>query len=176
MKQACADSVGTGRSDTIRKPSAYEVFSRAERIELAAAALYRRVAARFPWSVAERRVFEALEREEIQHAARVRLLTSQYRNDSRLFHVQELDLRVLDAVEDAVQAVVAEVDSGRWDGDSEGLKARIVEMEERAGASHADVLADCADARVAWLFDELSKQDGEHHALLLGLMGPAAQG
>ncbi|MFL5263579.1 MAG: hypothetical protein ACJ79R_21650 [Anaeromyxobacteraceae bacterium] len=150
-------------------PSAYEVFSRAERIELAAAALYRRVSARFPWSVSERRVFEALEREEIQHAARVRLLTSQYRNDSRLFDVRELDLGILEAVEDAVQAVVAEVDSGRWDGDPEGLKARIVDMEERAGASHADVLADCADARVAWLFDELSKQDGEHHALLLGL-------
>jgi rubrerythrin len=173
MKEGCAGPVGVDRSDRIETPSAYEVFSRAERIELAAAALYRRVAARFPWSVRERRVFEALEREEIQHAARVRLLTSQYRNDSRLFDVRELDLHRLEAAEDTVQAVVAEVDSGRWDRDPDGLKERLLDMEERAAASHADVLADCADDRVAWLFDELSKQDGEHHALLLGLLGAA---
>jgi hypothetical protein len=147
----------------------YEVFARAERIEFASAALYRTVAGAFPWSAAEREVFKSLEREEIQHAARVRLLTAHYRNDSKLFDVSALDLEVLDAAERAVRSVAAEVKGGRWDGDPKGLKARIVEMEERCGA-HDDVLAHCADDRVARFFASLSRQDGEHRTLLGGLV------
>jgi hypothetical protein len=174
MKEGLLDPMPPSALKRKALTSAYEVFARAERIELAAAALYRRVAAACAWSPAERGVFETLEREEIQHAARVRLLTAEYRNDSHLFDVARLDLDVLDEAEGAVRLVAAEVEAGHWGRDPEGLKARVVEMEERCGASHADILADCADTRVAWFFGELSREDREHRALLLGLAPCAA--
>ena len=148
--------------------SAFEIFLRAERIERDAAALYRRLLDSFPWPESDRDVLKRLEQEEIQHAARIRLLTAQYRNDGRLFQVPRASLERLAAIDVAWQQFVAELDEGRWGEDLEALKRRIGDLEERCGASHAEVLADCADPRVADFFRELGRQDDEHRAILLG--------
>ncbi len=149
--------------------SAYEIFARAERIELAAAAFYRRLAERFPWSARDLAVLKRLELEEIQHAARVRLLAAQYRNDAKRFQVPTLSIARFDAIEAQGRALSEELESGRWQDDLPGLKTRLVELEALSGASHADVLAEVCDERVGRFFRQLAAQDRQHLALLIGL-------
>jgi rubrerythrin len=148
--------------------TAYDIFARAERVELAAAALYRRVAGMLPWSGADRELLLRLEEEEFQHAARIRLLAAQYRNDPRLFQISSAVLERFDEVDAAGRELLREIEDGRWTQDLQGLKARIAEMEERCGATHAEALADSADERIGRFFRLLAKQDREHRAMLLG--------
>ncbi len=56
--------------------SAFEIFSRAEHFERAAAELYGAIAESYPWEDGDRALFERLSQEEFQHAARVRLLAA----------------------------------------------------------------------------------------------------
>jgi rubrerythrin len=149
--------------------TAYEIFARAERLELAAATLYRRVMEMLPWGAEDRDILLRLEQEELQHAARVRLFGTHYRNDPRLFQLSALVLEHLDEVDAASQALSQEIEDGRWAGDLQGLKERIARMEEHSVASHAETLAECSsDGRVARFFRDLAQQDRGHRALLLG--------
>jgi hypothetical protein len=148
--------------------SAYEIFARAEQVELAGAALYRRVADALPWAAQDRDLLLRLEAEEIQHAARVRLLSAQYRNDPRLFRLAPTCLAKLVEAEAAAEALAQEIDDGRWSDDLSGLKAHMADLEARWGASHADVLAECSDGNVSRFFRDLARQDHEHRAILLG--------
>jgi rubrerythrin len=148
--------------------TAYDIFARAERVELAAAALYRRVAAMLPWSGADRELLLRLEEEEFQHAARIRLLAAQYRNDPRLFQISSALLQRFDEVDAAGRELLQEIEGGRWIDDLQGLKIRIAQMEEQSGASHAEALAESADERIAQFFRLLARQDHEHRAMLLG--------
>jgi rubrerythrin len=147
--------------------SAYEIFARAERIERAGAELYRRIAERFPWSAEDLATLKRLAEEEIQHATRVRLLAAHYRNDPKLFTVSRLDEERLAEVEALAWRLADDVERGRWDRDLRGLKAHLADLEAQVGASHADVLARCADVRIAEFFRELARQDHEHHAMIL---------
>jgi len=147
--------------------STYEIFQRAERIERAAADMYRLMAESFPWSAEDVALFKRLEQEEIQHAARIRLLASQYRNEPRLFHVDGVKLGLMEQVEAWAEELRHELTNGRWKDDLPGLKRRVAELEDRCGASHADMLADRADPRIARFFHDLAAQDRAHREILL---------
>jgi rubrerythrin len=150
--------------------SVYEIFARAERIERTAAEVYRVLGESFDWTPSDRALFKRLEQEEIQHAARIRLLSARYRTDAHLFDAQELSLKPLDDLERAGQALLDEIGQGRWIDDLEGLKARLAELERASSASHADVLAACAEPAVTAFFEELAAQDRGHGQLLLGAL------
>jgi rubrerythrin len=148
--------------------SAFEIFSRAEQFERAVGELYAVIAESYPWDEGDRAIFERLAQEELQHAARVRLLAAHYRNDAALF---KLDRPALDRIERAernVEDMRAAVSAGRWQDDLPGLKAQLADLEDPSHATHAELLAEGADARVRAFFLELARQDRAHRDLLLG--------
>ncbi|HET9595082.1 MAG TPA: hypothetical protein VFP65_05860 [Anaeromyxobacteraceae bacterium] len=148
--------------------SAFEIFSRAEQFERAAAELYAAIARSYPWGEDDRALFERLSQEELQHAARVRLLAAHYRNDAALFHLERGALASIEGAERSIEEMRSAVASGRWRDDLPGLKAHLADLEERSHATHAELLADGADARVRGFFLELARQDRTHRDLLLG--------
>jgi rubrerythrin len=148
--------------------SAFEIFSRAEHLERTAAELYRVVAETFPWSADEGALFRALAQEEFQHAARVRLLAAQYRNDARGFSVGRAALERMGVAERALSGLRSEISEGRWADDLPGLKARLADLEGGYHGSHADLLAQDSDPRISAFFRELARQDRAHLAMLRG--------
>jgi rubrerythrin len=151
--------------------STYELFQMAERLEDLSAKLYLVLAERFERVPSARDLFRRLSAEEVQHAARVRLLAAHYRNDPRMFDSGELrsqtsDFSVLLAeATDAIEAVTR----GDWGDDLDGILDRLALVEERCAAFHAKVLARAAAPKVAAFFQELGQQDHEHQRLLAAL-------
>jgi rubrerythrin len=154
--------------------SAYEIFGRAERIERAAAELYRSARAGLSRHSAERALFSRLEDEELQHAARVRLLAAHYRNEPRLFRLADGAEGRLDAIERSLRQLAAELVAAHSDADAARLRERLLEVEEHCSASHAEILADGADPHLRRFFEELARQDKAHHALLAAAFGHTA--
>ena len=148
--------------------SAFEIFRRAEHFERAAAELYEAIAERYPWDENDRAIFERLSQEEFQHAARVRLLAAQYRNDARLFQLDPAALARIEHAERSIAEMRTAVSAGRWQDDLPGLKAHLADLEERGHATHAEILAEGADGRVRRFFLELARQDLVHRDLLRG--------
>jgi hypothetical protein len=145
---------------------AYEVCGRIELIELCGAELYRVVADRFPWSEPQRRVFTRLMDEELEHAARVRRVRASLTVEPTTFVASATTLTRLAAMDRALRDVVEEVESGRWDTDSVGLKDRLADLERRLGTAHVEILSSCADRRLSTLLRELVQLDREHLALV----------
>jgi rubrerythrin len=154
--------------------SAYEIFGRAERIERAAAELYRVARTGLSRHEGERALFSRLEEEELQHAARVRLLAAHYRNDPRLFRLAVGAEARLDAIERSLRQLAAELCAAHSERDAARLRERLLETEERCAGSHAEILADGADPHLRRFFEELARQDRAHHALLADALGRCA--
>lgn len=150
---------------------AYDVFLKAERAERLAGEIYLAIAEAFPDAPAAP-LLRRLATEEEQHAARVRLLASRYRHAPRLFDNVEFKLRALDEALAEAERLRHEIADGGWSQDLEGLLGRLVEMEQLGASSHADVLAQGADPRIAEFFRQMAAQDRAHIALLQ----PAAAG
>jgi hypothetical protein len=164
---AVAPSVSGKRPARTGLTSTFDVFALAERVELAAAELYFVIGQRPGLPDDDRILLRTLEEEEMQHAARIRLLTAQYRNDPKLFDVSNLDMAKLREVERWSREMREQVVSGRWDDDPQGLKLALIDLESRCSASHADILAERSDPSIAGFFRELAAQDKAHHHKLL---------
>jgi rubrerythrin len=151
--------------------SAFEIFGLSERIEHGMARLYHAALERLPLDDPDRALFFRLEREEEQHAARIRLLVAQYRTEARLFGLATADLAGLEEGEREAEALREAIAAGRWDHDPAGLKRQLGELEARSGTSHAEILARSADPRIARFFGDLARQDAAHQALLAAFAG-----
>jgi len=149
-------------------PSSYEIFDKAERLEMLSAEIYRLLAERFRGEPAASDVFTRLMEEELQHATRIRLLKARYRHDARLFENADLTSANLDAVVREGQETVAAIARGEWSASLEVVKQELAEIEDRFGAAHAHVLCEGAVAPVRAFFEQLARQDQEHRRLLLG--------
>ena len=149
-------------------PSIHALFAAAERVELLTAELYRLLADRFAATEPIRELFRKLREEEIQHAARVRLLASQYRNDSGLFRRAALFDGAPDPTRMLVEleATVRDVAAGAWGDDLLEVRRRLVEMETRCVSLHAQFMVAGAPREIASLFEELARQDEQHERLL----------
>lgn len=143
--------------------STYDLFRRAERVELLAAEIYAALAARLRADEAAHGLFRRLAAEEEQHAARVRLLAGTYRADPRL-RVNGAD--VLDACVAMGEAVLEDVRSGAWGDDVRAIKARLCELELRCSHAHAELLAANGGSPLAEFFGRLAEQDDAHVELL----------
>jgi rubrerythrin len=148
--------------------STYQIFEKAEQLELASAEIYRLLAERFRDQPAASDLFTRLMEEELQHATRVRLLKARYRHDARLFENAELTSANLDALLHEGRQAAAAIARGEWGASLEVVKQKLAELEDRFGAAHAHVLCEGAAPPVRTFFEQLARQDQEHRKLLLG--------
>jgi rubrerythrin len=146
--------------------SAYQLLGRAEQLELLAAGLYQELASRYA-STEAGALFGRLAQEELQHAARIRLLVGRYRQDSRLVGGFTITGEQLDElVEEAIDAV-ASVKAGRWDGDATKARRLAAELEDRFARGHAQALAGAGHPELTRFFEQLARQDEAHRKLLV---------
>jgi rubrerythrin len=142
-----------------------DVFRCAERIEAVSAAIYAALAKRFDGDDAARVLFARLEQEELQHAARVRLLANRYRADRTLLARFEGAPALEACLRDAEQAL-RQVIHGEWGTDLADAKAHVAELEERLARAHAEVVARAGHPALREFFERLALQDGAHRELL----------
>jgi len=148
------------------KLTMHEYFLKAEQIEHIAADIYNHLAARFAQEPTIAAWFHELALEEVQHAARVHLLSIQHHENRRLFaQVEQLDETLEDLYRDAL-LFRAEAQRGCWGGDLDKIRAQLVSMEEHFATLHALYMASSADPTIASFFRALAAQDRGHAKLL----------
>jgi hypothetical protein len=143
----------------------FDLFQVAERIELAAAELYRTLASHFADDAAAQDLFRKLEGEEVQHATRVRLLASQYRVDKKLVG-NVAGAALLRNCEFQIQAALAEVRAGAWGLDLRSILLRLAMLEGACSQAHVEALAQEANPALREFFRRLAEQDAAHRDLL----------
>lgn len=143
----------------------FDVFKTAERIETIAASIYAAVAKRFAADEKARALFGRLEQEEVQHAARVRLLASRYRGDKKIL-AKIPGVAELESCLALAEAALAEVLAGTWGGDLAATKLRLVQLEGVLSKAHAQTIAKDGDPSLRDFFRQLALQDDAHAALL----------
>jgi hypothetical protein len=146
--------------------SAYQLLGRAEQLELLAAALYQELANRYP-STEAGALFGRLAQEELQHAARIRLLVGRYRQDSGLVGGITISVEQLEALVDEAIDAVAAVKAGHWDGDAGKARRLAAELEDRFASGHAQALAGAGHPELTRFFEQLAQQDEAHRKLLV---------
>lgn len=146
--------------------STFQLFEKAEQLELVCADIYRELAGRFAADPGARDLFLRLEAEERQHAARVRLLSARYQHDSKLLEVAAVAAQHLDELLEEARAVLSRIASGAWGAGLEVVKAELAELEERFSAAHAHVIASAANEALRTFFEQLAQQDKAHGELL----------
>jgi hypothetical protein len=143
----------------------FDVFKCAERIEAVAAAIYASFARQFAGDEQIRGLFVRLEAEEIQHAARVRLLASRYRSDTKLLD-RVSGAAELEACLHAAETALAEVSQGAWGQDLAAIKLRLALLETQLSKAHAQAIAADGHPALRDFFRQLALQDEAHVALL----------
>jgi rubrerythrin len=146
----------------------YQVFEKAEQLEMACAELYRALAEQFRADADAHGLFRLLEQEEIQHARRVRLLAARYSHDSKLFENVEVAVHELEALLVEARQALRDVKGGAWGDDLDVVKGELADLEFRFAAAHAHVIAKSADPGVKSFFEQLAAQDAGHAELLRG--------
>jgi rubrerythrin len=144
----------------------YQLLQKAEQLELLAGQLYQALAGRHAGPA--RDLFERLAGEEVQHAARIRLLAARYRQDPRLFSAAVTDGAQLDALLVEAAALIEAVRAGQWDGDPAESLRRAADLERRYAVAHAQVLTQEAVPGLRAFFEQLAAQDRAHLELLRG--------
>lgn len=148
--------------------STYQLFQRAERIEIVAGNVYAALAGQFRDDPEAKALFAKLAVEEEQHAARVRLLAAHYRHDSRILGPGETDSTGLDGCLAECERALAEVEAGAWGRDLSEVKGRLAALEEGLAQAHADLLLGETNPELREFFAQLAAQDVGHARLLGG--------
>ncbi|HZY04871.1 MAG TPA: ferritin family protein [Anaeromyxobacteraceae bacterium] len=146
--------------------STFQLFEKAEQLELLCADIYRALARQFQAQPEAHDLFQRLEAEERQHAVRVRLLAARYQHDSKLLEAAAVAAQHLDELLEEARSVLSRVDSGAWGASLEVVKGELAELEERFSAAHAHVIASAANPALRAFFEQLARQDRAHLELL----------
>jgi rubrerythrin len=144
--------------------STYQLLDKAERLELLSEQLYLALAGRFGGETRE--LLKRLAAEEAQHAARVRLLASRYRQDKRLVASLAADTTLMDRLLVEAEEAIAAARAGAWDGDPQAALEAAAELERRFCQAHAQSLSQDAHPDLRAFFEQLAAQDKAHEALL----------
>jgi len=145
----------------------YDYFSRAEQIERVASEIYTRLSEDFADSPSVSATFRELANEELQHAARIRLVRNQYRSNPGLFARMEHLEEELAAIEAAAERLRDEVTRGAWGKDLAGVRPRLAAMEDSLHL-HAETMARSAGPSIREFFESLARQDDAHRRLFTG--------
>lgn len=147
----------------------FEILERAEKIELLLGELYESLGRHFRADPAALDLFTRLRDEERQHAARVRMLASQARHDTKLLARITVDRRRIDAIVEEVGAFLLTTGRGEWRLDLAATRDAMRELEERCALAHTEGL-EGLDPSLRAFFEQLAAQD-KAHAELLGARG-----
>ena len=148
--------------------STFQLFEKAEQLELVCAGIYRALAEQFRADAAASDLFQRLEAEERQHAVRVKLLAARYQHDSKLLEAAAVAAHHLDELLAEAQAVLSRVAAGAWGASLEVVKGELADLEDRFSAAHAHVIAQTANPALRTFFEQLARQDKAHLELLRG--------
>jgi rubrerythrin len=143
----------------------YDLLTRAEKIERVSGEIYAGLAETFAEEPSLSTTLKQLAQEEIQHAARIRLLRTQYQSTPGLCAQLERAKEELGEIEAFVFGLRDELTSGRLGRDLALVRPRLIEMEERL-CLHAERMARGADAGIRRFYEALAKQDQVHRRLL----------
>jgi rubrerythrin len=146
--------------------TSYECFQGAARIELLAQEMYAGLAEKFAGHPYLRQLFSQLSSEEEQHALRILLLARHQGNAAWTADAMERisgRLGVMAAEIESMKAEFAKRDAAPDPGE---IMRRVVDLERRFGAIHAQELAKWPDLQVQKLFSALAQQDARHQALI----------
>jgi rubrerythrin len=146
--------------------STFQLFEKAEQLELVCASIYRALAEQFRADPGARDLFQRLEAEERQHAVRVRLLAARYQHDSKLLEAAAVAAHHLEELLAEAQAVLSQVAAGAWGASLEVVKGELADLEDRFSAAHAHVIALSANPTLRTFFEQLARQDRAHVELL----------
>jgi hypothetical protein len=143
----------------------YQVFEKAERIEVLSAEVYQLLAARYAADKAAKDLFVRLEEEELQHASRVRLLAARYRHESGLLGAAAGSAE-LDALLQEVEELVRSIRNGSFARDLDEAREKLAAFEDRASRAHAEIIARTGHPSLQKFFQALANQDRAHQDLL----------
>lgn len=146
--------------------STFQLFEKAERLEVLCADIYRALARQFQDDPPARDLFQRLEAEERQHATRVRLLAARYQHDSKLLEAAAVAAHHLDELLEEARAVLSRIEAGGWGAGLEVVKRELADLEDRFSAAHAQVIASTANPALRAFFEQLARQDRAHRELL----------
>jgi hypothetical protein len=146
-------------------PSTFDVFRRAERVELVAAEVYAAVARQFRADVKAHALFRRLESEELQHACRIRLLAATYRNDPKLI-ARVNGAEALDACLASAREALEQIEAGEWGRVLGEVLGRLADLEDRLQKAHAHLLALNAHTGLRDFFEQLAHMDDGHVLML----------
>jgi rubrerythrin len=142
-----------------------EVFDKAERLETVAAEIYAALAERFAEDARAAELFRKLAAEEVQHAARVRMLASQYRRKGSAFRAGPPPLAAIDDLLREGGEWLSRLRSKSFRLTLEETWAKLADLEERFAAAHAEQMSSVADPALRAFFEKLAAQDRAHVAL-----------
>jgi rubrerythrin len=143
------------------------VLQKAEQLELLAAQIYHALAAQFG-GAEERSLFGRLEKEEIQHAARVKMLASQYLHDRKSFREFDVDMTMLDKALACGRSILARIPTL----DFASARSECAGAETMFAAAHAEGLAQSSMRNLGGFFMQLAAADREHIELLKPINPP----
>jgi len=146
----------------------YHLFDVAERIEVVSAETYAALAVVWAGDAEAKALFLQLQEEELQHAARVRLLAARYRHDPRIVRLAQAGACELERLLGDCEAMLVDIRAGRWPHGLAETKRRLAEMEARAVRAHAEFLSKDADPALREFFERIAEQDDAHRRLLAG--------
>jgi hypothetical protein len=145
--------------------TSYECFQGAARIESLAKEMYAGLADRFAGRPYLRHLFAQLSAEE-EHAMRIWLLARHQGKAPWTAAAMERISESLGLMAAEIESMKAEFAKKESAIDPGEIMRRVVDLERRFGAIHAQELARCADPEVQMLFAALALQDARHQALI----------
>ncbi len=138
----------------------------AARLEIAAQSLYTELAGRFTSDPVLQRLFLRLADEEGQHALRIDLLARHQGGTLLPRGVLESALASLEEAAAGIGQLQRDLRAIPEPLDRAYLLRRLVEMENRVDAIHAESMTKLLDRDVRKLFASLAEQDGQHRELV----------
>lgn len=150
-----------------------EYLVKAERVELVAESLYRRLATKFAHNERLVRLLVRLADEERRHAQRVGLLRKQVMGDRELAATIPNDTRALDTLLADSELIAQRISQARFTvKEAVSLMRRL---EDNFAVAHAEIAASKADPSIKRFFEKMSAQDKQHASLLDDLDAIAAE-
>lgn len=143
-----------------------ECFEAAVQVENLMRDIYVRLSERFAADPRLKELFLRLAEEEEQHASRIRLLAKHQTGGTWAEETARRISKDLNEMATELLAMVADLEEDWNTRSSREILHRVMDVERRCAAVHAEELAQTAEIDVQVLFWALARQDVHHKSLL----------
>lgn len=141
-----------------------EYLVKAERVELVAESLYRRLATKFEENEEFAQLLRRLADEERRHAQRVGLLRKQVMGDRDLASTIPNDTKGLDALLSEADIIAQHISQASFTAPQ--AVALMRRLEDAFSVAHAEIAASKAAPSIKKFFETMAAQDKQHARLL----------